>query len=111
MWPKHPIKRVRHRLETERFASTVVVAGSVRAPSPLGAWLLQNVHRLAERLCIPPVAVAGWHAGVDPGSIVAADHRLLERKTCLVVNVPFLLRQAPPAWDLMQRASRERRLV
>ncbi len=111
MWPKHPIKRVRHRLEIEHFASTVVVPAPLDAVSPLAAWLLKNVQRLARHLCVPPVAVAGWRAGIDPAAIVPADHRLLERKTCLVVNVPFLLRHAPPAWALAERASRERRLI
>jgi MoaA/NifB/PqqE/SkfB family radical SAM enzyme len=111
MWPRHPIQRVRHRLLTDHFASTVVVPGSIAHLRPLGAWLLENVHRLAERLCIPPIAVAGWHAGADPYEIVGAHHRLLERKTCLVANVRFLLLHAPPAWDLMQRASQERRPV
>ena len=111
MWPRHPIERVRHRLLVDHFASTVVVPAPLDDLRPLASRLLENVHRLAERLCVPRVAVAGWQAGADPAAVVGADHRFLERKTCLVVNVAFLLRHAPPAWALMERAGRERRVV
>src|SRR5512132_3014618 len=101
----NPIPRIRHRLSTEHFGSTVVVPGPLVRAGPLAAWLLDNVRALAERICVPPVVVKGWHAAADPDETVGAGHRWLERKTCLVVNVRFLLMHAPPAWPLLERAS------
>ena len=101
----NPIPRIRHRLTTEYFGSTVVVPGPLDRSRPLAAWLLDNVRALAQRICVPPVAVKGWQAGADPDETVGAGHRWLERKTCLVANVRFLLMHAPPAWPLLERAS------
>jgi molybdenum cofactor biosynthesis enzyme MoaA len=102
----HPIAGIRNRLLVDHFASTVVVPGRLGGVGPLAASLLDNVRALAARLCIPPVAVVGWHSDADADKVVGADHRWLERKTCLVVNVRFLLIHAPPAWPLLDRASR-----
>src|SRR5215510_2412635 len=97
--------RVRSLLHAERFASTLVVPGQLTRLRPLATWLIASIRTLAERVCIGPIAVSGWCTGANPRDAVDTEQALLERKTCLVVSVRFLLMHAPPALALVQRAA------